>query len=275
MKTRIIAGLCMLPLLLVLYLGGITLAIACAVISYIGVTEFYNGWEALEVQPSKKIAYFMITVLYAVHFMIFYLIPGTFATRVMELMPWIIMAWITLSITVSLVYGWRIKERGAYDAMATALGLIYVVFFSYHLVLLDMTPTGYMFTWTVILAAFGSDICAYFTGFLIGKTKLAPNLSPKKTVEGAIGGIIGAGILCGIYGYFFIPFAVGQSIIIGIIGGAVSQAGDLSASAFKRKMGIKDYGNLIPGHGGIMDRFDSVIFTAPFVYYFVIFFFEK
>ena len=74
MKTRIIAGLCMLPLLLVLYFGGITLAIACAVISYIGVTEFYNGWEALEVQPSKKIAYFMITVLYAVHFMIFYLI---------------------------------------------------------------------------------------------------------------------------------------------------------------------------------------------------------
>lgn len=271
MKTRIIAGLCMLPLLLILYFGGITLTIACAAISFIGVTEFYNGWEAIDVKPSKKTAYVMIAMLYTIHFVLFYIGKWKDINQTEVMLPWLLMAWIVLSISASLVYGWRITKRGAYDAMATALGLIYIVFFSYHIVLLDNTPKGYLFTWIVIIAAFGSDIFAYFIGYLIGKHKLAPNLSPKKTIEGAIGGIAGAGLLCGLYGYLFASFALWQTILIGVIGGAVSQAGDLSASAFKRKMGIKDYGHLIPGHGGIMDRFDSVIFTAPFVYYFVFF----
>lgn len=271
MKTRVIAGLCMLPLLLILYFGGITLAIACAVISFIGVTEFYNGWEAIDVKPSRKTAYLLITALYIMHYSVFYLDKWKGFNRAEEMLPWLLMFWIVLSIVASFVYGWRITERGAYDAMVTVLGLIYVVFFSYHIVLLDNTPKGYLFTWIVIIAAFGSDIFAYFSGYLIGKHKLAPNLSPKKTIEGAIGGIAGAGLLCGLYGYFVMPSALWQTVLIGIIGGAVSQVGDLSASAFKRKMGIKDYGHLIPGHGGIMDRFDSVIFTAPFVYYFVLF----
>ncbi len=273
MKTRVIAGLCMFPLLLILYFGGVTLALACAVISYIGVTEFYNGWEAIDVKPSKKIAYFMITALYIMHFVSYYLYLGvnTFV-RLGNLTPWLIMIWIVAAISLSMIYGWRITERGPFDAPVTALGLIYVVFFSYHLVLLDRVVTGNIYIWTVVIAAFGSDIFAYFTGYLVGKHKLAPNLSPKKTIEGAVGGVIGAGLLCGLYGFFVAPEILWQTIFIGVFGGAISQAGDLSASAFKRKMGIKDYGHLIPGHGGIMDRFDSVIFTAPFVYYFVLFF---
>lgn len=256
MKTRVIAGLCMAPLLIILYFGGMPLLIMAALIAYVGVTEFYNGWEALEVKPSKPIAYLMITLLYVMQ-----VIVGPNYLY--------IMTWLVLAIFASLLYGWDIVKRGPYDAIATMLGLVYVVFFSYHIVLIDNSDFA-IFTWLVVISAFGSDIMAYFTGYLIGKHKLCPNLSPKKTIEGAIGGIVGAAVFCGLFAHFFVaPEYMVHGLIIGVLGGAVSQAGDLTASAFKRKMGIKDYGKLIPGHGGIMDRFDSVIFVAPFVYYYI------
>ena len=111
---------------------------------------------------------------------------------------------------------------------------------------------------------------AYFTGMLLGKHKLCPKISPKKTIEGSIGGILGSVILCAAFSAIFVPQLLVHSIIIGVLGGIISQFGDLTASIFKRKMGIKDYGNLIPGHGGILDRFDSVLFTAPMVYYYIL-----
>jgi len=88
-------------------------------------------------------------------------------------------------------------------------------------------------------------------------------------VEGSIGGLIGSVILCGAFGYFFTCGLLYDCLILGALGGVLSQLGDLTASIFKRKMGIKDFGNLIPGHGGVLDRFDSVLFTAPMVYYYV------
>ena len=287
MKTRVIAGLCMVPLLLILYWGSLPLAATGAAIAIIGITEFYNGWETLGVKPSKKIAYVMIGLLYLIHFIVFYGIRGDafigskglaetlaneqfMSMNTTQLLYPLLMLWLVVAIVAAMMYGWKINERGAYDAIATVVGLVYVVFFSYHIVLLDRLAEGHLFTWTVILASFGSDICAYFTGYKFGKRKLAPNLSPKKTIEGAIGGVVGAGVLCGIFGIIFAKQYILQCFFIGIVGGAFSQAGDLTASAFKRKMGIKDYGNLIPGHGGIMDRFDSVIFVAPFVYYLVL-----
>ena len=125
--------------------------------------------------------------------------------------------------------------------------------------------------WLVFLSAFGTDIMAYFTGMAIGKHKLCPNLSPKKSVEGAVGGVVGSIVFCGLFGWLVIPDMLTECLIIGALGSVVAQLGDLSASAFKRQMGIKDYGNLIPGHGGILDRFDSVMFTAPLVYYAIAF----
>lgn len=100
---------------------------------------------------------------------------------------------------------------------------------------------------------------------------MARNLSPKKSIEGAVGGVTGAGILGMVFGLLFVRDLWYHCLIIGVIGGLISECGDLVASSFKRNMGIKDYGNLIPGHGGIMDRFDSVIFVAPAVYYYVLF----
>ena len=257
MKTRIISGIVMVPLLLIIYFGGIPLLTAAALIAYVGVTEFYNGFENMGVHPSKPIAYVMITILCAGH--LFLGVNHTF-----------LMAWVILSMMVSMIYGWKITERKPYDAVATLTALVYIVLFSYHIVIIDNTPYPKM-TWLVVIAAFGSDIMAYFTGYFLGKHKMAPNLSPKKTIEGAVGGVVGSAVLCGIFGYFFYPTMMVHCMIIGVLGGMVAEAGDLTASMFKRGMGIKDYGHLIPGHGGIMDRFDSVIFVAPAVCYYILF----
>lgn len=131
---------------------------------------------------------------------------------------------------------------------------------------------GVYLVWMVFISSWISDTCAYLTGITIGKHKMTPRLSPKKSVEGAIGGIAGAALVGGLYGHFVVEQVVaGQNVtwvlvLISAIGAMVSQVGDLAASAIKRNHNIKDYGHLIPGHGGIMDRFDSVIFTAPMVY---------
>ena len=257
MKTRIISGLLMVPLLSIIYFGKIPLIIACMLISLIGIREFFTMYEKNGIRPSKYLAYFMILVLYGTHAFI------GFKT-------YFLMLWIFVCIALSLLYGLNVVKRGPYDSIATIIGLLYLAFFPYHIVLLDGT-THRLMLWMIILAAFGSDIFAYFIGSFFGKHKMAPNLSPKKSIEGAVGGIVGAGILGLIFGILFMKDIWYHCLIIGIIGGIISECGDLVASSFKRQMGIKDYGNLIPGHGGILDRFDSVIFVAPIVYYYVIF----
>ena len=123
-----------------------------------------------------------------------------------------------------------------------------------------------------LLAAWGADTCALFSGMLFGKHKLAPVVSPKKTVEGAVFGVIGgtlAGLACrAVFVYVFhmqMP-GIPATIALGLIGSAAGEIGDLSASLLKRHSGIKDYGHIFPGHGGVMDRFDSVIFTLIVMY---------
>jgi phosphatidate cytidylyltransferase len=226
-----------------------------------GVHEFCKGWNSLDVNPSRIICYIMTVLLFLT-----YLLPRSAAVPAVYSNMVMITVWLFVSVAAGLIYGWKITERGPYDAIATVAAMVYIPFFTYHMVMIDMTDNR-LFIWIVVIAAFGSDIFAYFTGYFLGKHKMAPNLSPKKTVEGAIGGLVGSSLFCGLFGYIFMRDMLPVCMILGLVGGAAGMAGDLTASAFKRKMGIKDYGNLIPGHGGIMDRFDSVIFVAPVVYY--------
>ena len=121
-----------------------------------------------------------------------------------------------------------------------------------------------------LVAAFTSDAFALFAGMAFGKHKLAPELSPKKTVEGAVGGFVGSVACCLIYGAvmqfgFQLQVSYGIFAIYGALGSIVSQIGDLSFSYIKRQYGLKDFGNIFPGHGGVLDRFDSVIFCTPLI----------
>lgn len=254
MKTRVLSGLIMTPLLIVVVLGGKVLALACFIIGIMGVREFYNGFKALKINPAYPVAYISTVALYAINLLT-------------EQSEWY-MLWLFGSILISLLYLFKIEERNLEDAMATITGIVYVVFFSFHVTLVEQTEYSVL-VWLIFLTAFGTDVMAYFTGYAFGKHKLCPTISPKKTIEGAIGGTLGSVLLCGVFGYFFAPTVFFHCMIIGVLGGIVSQFGDLTASIFKRKMGIKDYGNLIPGHGGILDRFDSVLFTAPIIYYYI------
>ena len=157
------------------------------------------------------------------------------------------------------------------DIFATFFGIYYVIGFLVFLPLIYSMPNGKFLIWYILIAAWGTDTFAYAVGMKFGKHKLT-KISPKKSIEGSIGGTISAIILALIYtavvqqyvdlGLSYIFVAI-TTLILSIL----SQLGDLSASSIKREMEIKDYGNLIPGHGGMLDRIDSIIFVAPFAYF--------
>jgi len=254
MKTRIISGLLMAPLLVLVYLGGYWLMAAAFIVGIMGLHEFYKGFEAAGAKPCRPVGYCAAVLLYLIHI----IVPSGNSYV-------FVMMWAALVVIASMVYGFNVEERKLEDMTSTLMGIMYTVFLSYHIVLIDEQFGAAI--WLVFLTAFGTDIMAYFTGMALGKHKLCPKLSPKKSVEGAVGGVLGSVLLCGLFGVFFMEKQLVMCLVVGFFGSIVAQFGDLSASAFKRQMGIKDYGNLIPGHGGILDRFDSVMFTGPAVYY--------
>jgi len=139
-----------------------------------------------------------------------------------------------------------------------------------------MSGQGIYMVWMILISSWGCDTCAYVVGKLIGKKKIFPVLSPKKSLEGCIGGVLGAALIGWLYGFFFVERVYADERIAWVIavicgaGAVMSMVGDLAASGIKRNADIKDYGRLIPGHGGIMDRFDSMIVTAPMTYFLTI-----
>ena len=170
------------------------------------------------------------------------------------------------------VYVLTFPKFEAAQVMNAFFGLFYVAIMISYIYQTRMVESGAYLVWLIFICSWGCDTMAYCTGMLIGKHKMAPILSPKKSVEGGVGGVVGAALLGAIFAACMNHFASADvspvlcAVICGV-GGAISQIGDLSASAIKRNHEIKDYGKLIPGHGGILDRFDSVIFTAPIIYY--------
>ena len=266
MKTRIISAIVMLPLLILVYLGGIWLKMAVVIISVIGLDEFYKGFKAEGVKPSFPIGIASVILLHIFHTINAQMGADGPDSGVLYAL------WLFIVVVACMIYGFKVEERKTEDMASTALGIIYVPFLFHFAVLIDECDYAKNYIWLVFIIAFGTDIFAYFSGVFLGKHKLCPTLSPKKTVEGAIGGMIGAPVFSLLFGNFFLEPGHAfnaRFIIMILIGSIVSMLGDLSASAFKRQMGIKDYGNLIPGHGGILDRFDSVLFVAPYLYFYI------
>ena len=150
-------------------------------------------------------------------------------------------------------------------------GLVFPLMLS-CLLRLRMGDHGTVMVWLPLAISFGSDTFALFAGMACGKHKLAPHVSPKKTIEGGVGGLLG-GVIGMILLHAIGTWALGESFLswgqilaLGLLGSVIDQIGDLSFSVIKREFGVKDYGKLLPGHGGVLDRFDSVTFVAPFAY---------
>ncbi|HIV85586.1 MAG TPA: phosphatidate cytidylyltransferase [Candidatus Monoglobus merdigallinarum] len=164
------------------------------------------------------------------------------------------------------------------DISMLIMGLIYVPFLLSNILYTKQLEYGDFIVWLIFVGAFVTDSCAFFAGKAFGRHKLCPNISPKKTVEGAIGGIVGCGLAFLLFALivntFFKPYLGGASMnygsmfVLGLLSSFAAQVGDLTASLIKRQFGIKDFGSLFPGHGGMLDRCDSIVLVAPTVFLF-------
>ena len=149
-----------------------------------------------------------------------------------------------------------------------AMGLIYLPLLLGHLVLLRQLPDGRGWVFLVLFAVMACDSLAYFVGSSIGKHKLYPAVSPKKSIEGGLGGLVGSCLGVWLAAALFLPdFGMQLIILVGLLIGVVGQIGDLFQSLLKRACGVKDSGGIFPGHGGILDRLDSLLFAFPLAYY--------
>lgn len=255
-KTRLISGIILVAAaLLTICSGGLILFATLLGISLIGMQELY---KAMGVRQDK------FNLLEAAGFLG---IIGYYALILFGQVAYGELALIGTLVLIMFVYVFTYPKYNAGQIAAAFLGVIYVgVMLAYIYQTRMLGPEGKYLVWLIFICSWGCDTCAYCVGMLIGKHKMAPVLSPKKSVEGAVGGVIGAALIGAIYAAVIGSDMVAYAIICAA-GALISMVGDLAASAIKRNQGIKDYGTLIPGHGGIMDRFDSVIFTAPVIYF--------
>ena len=264
-KTRLISGIILVIIALATIISGSwILFFTLLVVSLIGMRELYKVMKVSDEHVTVlELVGYLGAVLYYIAMKFDF---GSYGT----------MAIIISMILILFVYVFGYPKYRAEQVMAAFFGVIYVAVMLSFIYLTRSLPDGKFLVWLIFLCSWGCDTCAYCVGMLIGKHKMAPILSPKKSVEGGIGGIVGAALIGILYALAVNYWGnAGEDVlryaIIGAAGGAISQIGDLAASAIKRYHNIKDYGKLIPGHGGILDRFDSVIFTAPIIYYLALF----
>lgn len=162
--------------------------------------------------------------------------------------------------------------NGAERAVFTLFGIFYVGLAYSSTILIRSMPDGGKLFLLICFATWGADIGAYYVGRFMGKRKLAPHISPGKTVEGFVGGVISSMLFAALFWTLFFGSADGKTVIAaGLIGGLIGVLGDLSESMIKRYFGVKDSGTILPGHGGLLDRADALMFTAPFFYVFLAF----
>ena len=259
-KKRVIYGLLgFIFILAVMILGNeYVIDVLFGIIAIVGVHEFYNAFTE-KAKPVRWVGY-----LSAIFIMFIHIIPNYYLNIIFPLtIPFIM----TLLFSQVIITKMKINF---YDIAVTFMGIAYAVAFTMFVPMIFGLTNGKILIWYLMFIAWGTDVFAYYIGKNLGKHKLT-KISPNKTKEGCIGGIIGAVIFTAIYTivvnkYFGLNINYLYIIIVAILGSMVSQIGDLAASSVKRYTGVKDFGNLIPGHGGIIDRFDSIIFIAPFMY---------
>lgn len=261
-RERLISGILLVILAVaVIVTGGPLLAVVLATISVIGLNELYRAVKA-EDGTFSPLAWggYLGCILY---YVIVYFEQTAYTMTVL----------IGILILLMTVYVFTYPRYKTDQVTGAFFGIVYVAVMLSCIYQLRSMQDGKYLVWLIFLASWGCDTCAYCVGMLFGKHKMSPKLSPKKSVEGAVGGIVGAVLLGVIYALVFgdkMEADVNYVPVFAIIcaaGALISMVGDLAASAIKRNQGIKDYGKLIPGHGGILDRFDSVIFIAPVIYY--------
>lgn len=277
MKTRIISGVTGLILLFIIMWSPRTvLGIAVFVLSIIGLHEFYNSVSKAEYRPVKSIGYVLcLPILFFTLTDSFYRIDS-YGKLLASIKIFSLGMFIALVILFSITI-FKHARFNLNDIALTLFGVFYIVFLFSFVVLTRNLEGGFYYVWLIFIGAFATDTFAYFTGMKLGKNKLLPEISPKKTVEGSLGGVAGCILIALLYGVFINymhylrPIPLYHFIVLGLLCGIISQIGDWAASAIKRYVKVKDYGNIMPGHGGVLDRFDSILFVAPVVYYYISF----
>ena len=277
MKTRIISAVAALVLLaVIMFLGREALGIAVFIFAIIGIHEFYGAMESTGYKPIKIFGWLSCLPLLYLSFRDIINPDGsTFSFIPLKGLS-MLMFLVILALFCILIF--KYDKYKITDIAVTIMGIFYVVFlFSFIILVRYMGERGDLYIWLVFAGAWAPDTAAYFTGVAFGRTKILPVISPKKSLEGSIGGVIGCIAIMlavglylntrGIYNPNGIPFY--HYIILGLLCGIISQIGDWAASAIKRHAGIKDYGRLMPGHGGVLDRFDSILFIAPVIYFYL------
>ena len=264
--TRLISGILLLTFTFVtMFFGGQLLLITLFMISLIGLYELYKVMK-FENTPLACVGYLGAFA--------WYLNIDTKPNAILDIKVPELMIFSIVVVAALLVFVVKYPKYSANQLFSTIFGIFYIpVMISFIFKTRETIAFGQWLAWMVYVSSWGSDTCAYAVGRLFGRHKLAPDLSPKKSIEGSVGGIIGSALIGVIFGLIMSNFT-GKSenliIIFAVIGGlgsVISQIGDLAASGIKRNYDIKDYGHLIPGHGGILDRYDSIIITAPIVYF--------
>lgn len=262
-KQRLISAVVLVILTAItIYFGGaVTAGVMCAV-SLIGVMELLRVFHL-----NKKILGIVCYITTVLYYCLIFFDRDSF---IMPLIALYLLCILAIYVTAYPNY----KDK---DIMAAFLSFFYVsVMLSYVYLIRDMKH-GMILVLLIFVSSWGNDTCAYLVGRAVGKHKMAPVLSPKKSIEGLVGGILGAALLGAVFGILYNQFVHPMKLapvlfaVIGAVGAVPAVIGDLAASAIKRNNEIKDYGKLIPGHGGILDRFDSIIFTAPIVYYLILY----
>ncbi len=241
------------------FFGGIWLCISLCLISLQGLFEYFR---AVKIEKST-----FATITYINTFLVYVLVY-------LKLENFMVFMLIGSVLIYMGIYVFKFPKYTFAQVFSAFGGIFYISVMLMYMYLIRNLDNGIYYIWLVYAGSWGSDVGAYTFGKLFGKHKLVPNLSPKKTIEGAIGGVVAAALwgllFAALFGRFLsvsMPF-----LVFPLISGAcaiVAQIGDLAASAIKRQCEIKDFGKCLPGHGGVMDRYDSIIFVAPLVYFLV------